>query len=29
MVGSVGQYQFSPDYWITTVSWDWIEVVYA
>ena len=29
MVGYVDLYQFSPDYWVTTVSWDWVEVVYA
>ena len=29
MAGYEEQYQFSPDYWVTTVSWGWIEVVYA
>ena len=29
MVGSAGQYQFKSDYWVTTVSWDWVEIVYA
>ena len=29
MAGYEEQYQFSPDYWVTNVSWDWIEAIYA